>query len=78
MASTEEGAAPDLDNSGGVVDNPSRRRHISLRKYLSIKLNCDPMRITKKFTSTASLGKSVMKTNEPPSPAIAEVIQACS
>merc|ERR1712194_678195 len=31
----------------------------SLRTYLSEKLNCDPMRITKKFTGNASIGKKV-------------------
>jgi len=31
----------------------------SLRTYLSEKLNCDPMRITKKFTGDASIGKKV-------------------
>lgn len=31
----------------------------TLRNYLSEKLNCDPMRITKKFTGEASIGKRV-------------------
>ena len=29
----------------------------TLRSYLSEKLNCDPMRITKKFTGDACIGK---------------------
>jgi hypothetical protein len=31
----------------------------TLRSYLSEKLNCDPMRITKKFTGASSIGKRV-------------------
>ncbi|KAJ8608436.1 hypothetical protein CTAYLR_009598 [Chrysophaeum taylorii] len=31
----------------------------TLRNFLSEKLNCDPMRITKKFTGEASIGKRV-------------------
>ena len=31
----------------------------TLRNYLSSKLNCDPMRITKKFTGESSIGKRV-------------------
>ena len=33
---------------------------ITLRTYLSDKLQCDPMRITKKFTGDASIGKKVI------------------
>eukprot|EP01036_Dinobryon_divergens_P041318 gene41318-54760_t len=29
----------------------------TLRQYLSCQLNCDPMRITKKFTGEACIGK---------------------
>jgi hypothetical protein len=32
---------------------------VTLRSYLSEKLNCDPMRITKKFTGSASIGKRI-------------------
>lgn len=32
---------------------------VTLRGYLSEKLNCDPMRITKKFTGDASIGKRI-------------------
>jgi len=31
----------------------------SLRNYLSAELNCDPMRLSKKFTGDASIGKKV-------------------
>ncbi len=34
----------------------------TLRVYLSDKLNCDPMRITKKFTGQDCLGKRVYPT----------------
>mmetsp|Transcript_7056 Transcript_7056/g.14322 ORF Transcript_7056/g.14322 Transcript_7056/m.14322 type:complete len:292 (+) Transcript_7056:225-1100(+) len=33
----------------------------TLRSYLSDKLNCDPMRITKKFTGEEAIGKRVFK-----------------
>lgn len=33
----------------------------TLRTYLSEKLNCDPMRITKKFTGEEAIGKRVFK-----------------
>ncbi|GMI32532.1 hypothetical protein TrCOL_g3270 [Triparma columacea] len=33
----------------------------TLRSYLSEKLNCDPMRITKKFTGEEAIGKRVFK-----------------
>ena len=36
----------------------------TLRNYLSEKLNCDPMRITKKFTGDASIGKRVYHPRE--------------
>ncbi|KAH8085017.1 hypothetical protein JL720_7732 [Aureococcus anophagefferens] len=43
----------------------------TLRNYLSEKLNCDPMRITKKFTGDASIGKRVYHPSEnAPEPAV--------
>ena len=43
----------------------------TLRNYLSEKLNCDPMRITKKFTGDASIGKRVYHPREnAPEPAL--------
>ncbi|CAM9654335.1 unnamed protein product [Choristocarpus tenellus] len=36
----------------------------TLRSYLSEKLNCDPMRITKKFAGAACIGKRVFQTAE--------------
>ncbi|KAH8057316.1 hypothetical protein JL722_6969 [Aureococcus anophagefferens] len=43
----------------------------TLRNYLSEKLNCDPMRITKKFTGDASIGKRVYHPREnAPEPAV--------
>lgn len=38
----------------GTLDAPAG---VTLRSYLSEKLNCDPMRITKKFTGTTAIGK---------------------
>ena len=42
-------------NSGYLDAQPGT----TLRTYLSEKLQCDPMRITKKFTGDASIGKKV-------------------
>jgi len=42
-------------NSGHLDARPGT----TLRSYLSEKLQCDPMRITKKFTGDASIGKKV-------------------
>lgn len=36
----------------------------TLRSYLSEKLNCDPMRITKKFAGAASVGKVVFQPTD--------------
>jgi len=35
----------------------------TLRTYLSEKLNCDPMRITKKFSGVLCIGKQVFQSN---------------
>ena len=44
------------DFNGGFLKAPAGT---TLRSYLSEKLNCDPMRITKKFTGEACIGKRV-------------------
>lgn len=44
------------DFNNGFLDAPAGT---TLRTYLSDKLNCDPMRITKKFTGDACIGKRV-------------------
>lgn len=44
------------DFNSGYLDAPPGS---TLRSYLSEKLQCDPMRITKKFTGDASIGKKV-------------------
>ena len=56
-AAAADGGATHAGGHGGT----RVRRGLSLRAYLAAKLNCDPMRITKKFTSTACLGKSVYR-----------------
>lgn len=45
----------------GVLQLPEG---ITLRAYLAQKLDCDPMRITKKFTGTNCLGKRVYHSCE--------------
>jgi hypothetical protein len=42
-----------------AVQNSRVGGQLTLRAYLAEKLNCDPMRITKKFTGAACLGKRV-------------------
>ena len=44
------------DFNSGYLDAPPAT---TLRTFLSEKLQCDPMRITKKFTGDASIGKKV-------------------
>eukprot|EP00977_Amphora_coffeiformis_P015816 scaffold4740_cov165-Amphora_coffeaeformis.AAC.14 len=44
------------DFNSGFLDAPAGT---TLRTFLSDKLNCDPMRITKKFTGEACIGKRV-------------------
>ena len=53
------------DFNGGLLDAAPGT---TLRSYLSDKLNCDPMRITKKFT----LGKRVFHPRENVDPAAIE------
>mmetsp|Transcript_3726 Transcript_3726/g.5264 ORF Transcript_3726/g.5264 Transcript_3726/m.5264 type:complete len:439 (+) Transcript_3726:37-1353(+) len=45
--------------NAGILELPEHERGITLRSYLSEKLGCDPMRITKKFTGALCLGKKV-------------------
>ena len=44
------------DFNSGFLNAPAGT---TLRSYLSEKLHCDPMRITKKFTGDACIGKRV-------------------
>ena len=57
------------DFNGGLLDAAPGT---TLRSYLSDKLNCAPMRITKKFTGDASIGKCVFRPRENASPAAVE------
>lgn len=45
--------------NGGTLKLDEQDRGITLRAYLSQKLGCDPMRITKKYTGAMCLGKRV-------------------
>jgi hypothetical protein len=45
--------------NAGALKLEDEDRGITLRAYLSQKLGCDPMRITKKYTGAACLGKRV-------------------
>lgn len=45
--------------NAGTLKLDDEDRGITLRAYLSQKLGCDPMRITKKYTGAACLGKRV-------------------
>ncbi|TFJ88678.1 hypothetical protein NSK_000247 [Nannochloropsis salina CCMP1776] len=47
-----------------IIDNFNKglislTRGTTLRSYLSERLNCDPMRVTKKFSGTSCIGKSI-------------------
>ena len=46
------------DFNGGLLDAAPGT---TLRSYLSAKLNCDPMRISKKFVGTNCIGKQVFR-----------------
>lgn len=48
----------------------------TLRSYLADKLNCDPMRITKKFTGACCLGRRVYHLRDRPQATHAEVALA--
>lgn len=45
----------------------------TLRSYLANKLNCDPMRITKKYAGASCLGRRVHQFRDRPTPTIAEI-----
>lgn len=45
--------------NAGILELSENERGITLRSYLSEKLGCDPMRITKKYTGASCLGKKV-------------------
>eukprot|EP01038_Epipyxis_sp_PR26KG_P009443 gene9443-12724_t len=45
--------------NAGILKLPDTERGVTLRAYLSEKLGCDPMRITKKYTGASCLGKRV-------------------
>ena len=49
---------------------------VTLRSYLSEKLNCDPMRITKKFTGASCLGKRVFHSRKHTDASLAEMQNA--
>ena len=59
------------DFNGGLLSAPPGT---TLRGYLSERLNCDPMRITKKFTGDASIGKRVFHPREGATDAISRVV----
>ena len=43
--------------NAGTLELPEDTTSTTLRSYLSHKLGCDPMRITKKYSGAACLGK---------------------
>lgn len=45
----------------------------TLRSYLADKLNCDPMRITKKYAGASCLGRRVHQFRDRPNPTVAEI-----
>lgn len=51
-----------LFNKGVLLDVQTG---VTLRTYLSEKLNCDPMRITKKYAGAFCIGKQVFQPNIP-------------
>jgi len=48
----------------------------TLRSYLADKLNCDPMRITKKFAGAACLGRRMFHLRDRPTPTISDIQMA--
>ena len=59
--------------SAGLLSLPESA---TLRSYLSDKLNCDPMRITKKFTGACCLGRRAYQLRDRPRATPAEVEMA--
>ncbi|GKY92613.1 hypothetical protein MPSEU_000231400 [Mayamaea pseudoterrestris] len=45
----------------------------TLRSYIAEKLNCDPMRVTKKYAGASCLGRRVFQVRDKPQPSILEL-----
>lgn len=45
----------------------------TLRSYLAEKLNCDPMRVTKKYAGAACLGRRAYHLRDRPQPTVADI-----
>jgi hypothetical protein len=45
----------------------------TLRSYLAEKLNCDPMRVTKKYAGASCLGRRVYHFHNRPQPTVAQI-----
>ncbi len=60
------------DFNSGYLDAPIGT---TLRAYLSGKLECDPMRITKKFTKDDSIGKKVFRPAPQHDPKVAKEVE---
>lgn len=45
----------------------------TLRSYIAEKLNCDPMRVTKKYAGASCLGRRVFQVRDRPAPSILEL-----
>ena len=61
-------------NAGSLELDPETAGGVTLRSYLSEKLGCDPMRITKKYTGASCLGKRVYHSANTKAPR--EVVEA--
>jgi len=61
------------DFNAGLLDVPAGT---TLRTFLSQKLNCDPMRITKKFTGASCIGKRVFHPRDRNAAVIGELARA--
>lgn len=54
---------------------PNVEQGITLRTYLSDKLQCDPMRITKKYAGASCIGKQIFQTNVYTNPQYAAMLR---
>jgi len=54
---------------------PNVEQGITLRTYLSDKLQCDPMRITKKYAGASCIGKQIFQTNTYTNPQYAAILR---
>ena len=61
------------DFNAGLLDVPAGT---TLRTFLSQKLNCDPMRITKKFTGASCIGKRVFHPRDRSAAVVGELARA--